>query len=137
MDTKNKLIFLSLLGFSMGLLIGAVITCVFADYAEYSNRMMMLAQLIGSGLLGMVSMGGTIVYDLEEWGLTQATFTHYILAFIAFFTASEVLGWFKHDVLLVVSIAFTVIYFIIWLINFLSWKAQIRQMNRELTAFKE
>lgn len=137
MDTKNKLIFLSLLGFSMGLLIGAVITCVFADYAEYSNRMMMLAQLIGSGLLGMVSMGGTIVYDLEEWGLTQATFTHYIVDLIAFFTASELLGWFEHDVLFIVFIAFTVVYFMIWLFNFLSWKAQVRQMNRELTAFKE
>ncbi len=120
----------------MGVFVGAIITCLYADYTEYANRTALLVQLLGSGLLGLVNMGGTIVYDLEEWGLTQATFTHYILALIAFFTASELLGWFPHNVMLIVFAVFTVVYFIIWLCNYINWKVQVGQMNKELTAFK-
>ncbi len=132
MDTKTRIIFNSLLGFSLGLMIGAVMMAFFATYEELNDRIALLVQLFGSGLLGAVNMGTTIVYDLEEWGIVKATFTHYLVAFFSFLTASEVLGWFSHNILLIVCILFTIAYVIIWLIQFLIWKRKVRELNKDL-----
>lgn len=132
MNIKNRMINLSLFGFSLGLLVGAVIFVFLTDDATYSDRMGLLVQLIGSGLLGMVNMAGTIVYDLEDWGLVKATVVHYVLAAVSFFVASSVLHWFPANILIIVYIPYTIAYFIIWLINYLAWKAEINQMNKDL-----
>ena len=136
MDIKHKAIFNALLGFSIGLLIAAVITIGFSDYAVYSSRAAVLAQLIGSGINGAVCAGSAVIYDFEDWGITKATVTHFLITLISFFTASELLGWFPREILLITLIVFLLAYFIIWLINYLLWKKEVRQMNSQLQAMR-
>ncbi len=132
MDIKAKFMFRAILGFAMGLMVDVFLITFTGDSSMFDNRIMILVQFLCSGLMGVVGMGGTIVYDIEDWGLGRATFTHYIITFITMLTLSEVLGWFPHSVLLIVFIAFTIIYALIWLFEYFVWKRQIRQMNREL-----
>lgn len=132
-EMKNRMLILALVGYIMGMMLGAFIN-VFAGDPSWiaDNKWFFMAQLFGSGLLGAFNMAGTIVYDIEDWGLTRATVTHYALALGAFLVANFTLGWFPMEIMLYVFIMFTIAYFIIWLIMFLKFKREIRLMNQEL-----
>lgn len=132
MDIRLKFIFNTLLGLSLGLLIGAFTTAFLANDVQLSSRIWIIFQFLGSGLMGVVGMGGTIVYDLEDWSLLKATLVHYILSFSTMFVLSELLGWFDHNILGIVFIAFSIVYLFIWTANYLNWKLQIGQLNRDL-----
>ena len=136
MDIRNKTIFRALLGFSIGLLMGAVITICLADYEDFSSRWFLLAQLIGSGINGAVCMAGSSVYDLESWSLMKATVIHFLIVMTSIFTSSELLGWFPHEIFLITFLSFTAGYFLVWLFNYLLWKKRINQLNSQLHAMQ-
>ena len=77
-------------------------------------------------------MGGSIVYQFERWGLLKATLVHYTLTLAAFLITNAALNWFPASVLAIVLILFTVVYFIIWLVQYLRWKKTIQEMNQDL-----
>jgi hypothetical protein len=49
---------------------------------------------------------------------------------------SELLGWFPHDILFIVFVMFTATYALIWLTEYLIWKKQIKDMNRDLETMR-
>ena len=132
MDIKTKFMIRALVGFSLGMLIGIFTFVASASDTLPVDKVYLVLHLILSGLLGVVSNGGAIVYDFEEWSIARATFTHYIISFMTLFVISEMLGWFPHSVLLIVFIVFSIVYFIIWLSEYLSFKNEVKQMNEEL-----
>ena len=136
MDLKTKFIIRALLGFSLGMIIGAIMYVLSVNYNEPVDKVYLLMQLFGSGIMGIVGNGGAIVYDFEDWGLGRATFTHYIVTFFTMLSISEILGWFSHDILLIVVLAFSFVYLIIWGTEYFVWKKEIRQMNRQLGLLK-
>ncbi|MBP3783824.1 MAG: DUF3021 domain-containing protein [Butyrivibrio sp.] len=136
MDLKTKFIIRALLGFSLGMIIGAIMYVLSVNDNEPVDKVFLLMQLFGSGIMGIVGNGGAIVYDFEDWGLGRATFTHYIVTFFTMLSISEILGWFSHDILLIVVLAFSFVYLIIWGTEYFVWKKEIRQMNRQLGLLK-
>ncbi len=132
MDIKTKFMFRTLLGFTLGLIIGIIMFALSIPDGAPFDRTFFIFHLIGSSIMGLVGYGGAIVYDIESWSLGRATFTHYIVTFMTMFVISEMLGWFSHDVLFYTFLAFTFAYAMIWLFEYLVWKKQIRQMNDEL-----
>jgi len=136
MDLKTKFIIRALLGFSLGMIIGAIMYVLSVNDNEPVDKVYLLMQLSGSGIMGIVGNGGAIVYDFEDWGLGRATFTHYIVTFFTMLSISEILGWFSHDILLIVVLAFSFVYLIIWGTEYFVWKKEIRQMNRQLGLLK-
>ena len=136
MDLKTKFIIRALLGFSLGMIIGAIMYVLSVNDNEPVDKVYLLMQLFGSGIMGIVGNGGAIVYDFEDWGLGRATFTHYIVTFFTMLSISEILGWFSHDILLIVVLAFSFVYLIIWGTEYFVWKKEIRQMNRQLGLLK-
>lgn len=136
MDLKTKFIIRALLGFSLGVIIGAIMYVLSVGDNEPVDKVFLLMQLFGSGIMGIVGNGGAIVYDFEDWGLGRATFTHYIITFFTMLSISEILGWFSHDILLIVVLAFSLVYLIIWGTEYYVWKKEIRQMNRQLGLLK-
>ncbi len=137
MDIKTKFIIRALLGFSLGVIIGAIMFVLNASDTEPLDKSYLLLQLFGSGFLGIVANGGAIVYDFENWGLGRATLTHYVITFVTMFAISEMLGWFSHSILLIVFIAFSALYLIIWLTEYFLWKKEIRHINRDLENMKK
>ena len=136
MDLKTKFIIRALLGFSLGMILGAIMYVLMVSDNEPVDKVFLLMQLFGSGIMGIVGNGGAIVYDFEDWGLGRATFTHYIVTFFTMLSISEILGWFSHDILLIVFLAFSFVYLIIWGTECFVWKKEIRQMNRQLGLLK-
>lgn len=136
MELKTKFIIRALLGFSLGMIIGAIMYVLSVNDNEPVDKVYLLMQLFGSGIMGIVGNGGAIVYDFEDWGLGRATFTHYIVTFFTMLSISEILGWFSHDILLIVVLAFSFVYLIIWGTEYFVWKKEIRQMNRQLGLLK-
>ena len=136
MELKTKFIIRALLGFSLGMIIGAIMYVLSVNDNEPVDKVFLLMQLFGSGIMGIVGNGGAIVYDFEDWGLGRATFTHYIVTFFTMLSISEILGWFSHDILLIVVLAFSFVYLIIWGTEYFVWKKEIRQMNRQLGLLK-
>lgn len=136
MDLKTKFIIRALLGFSLGMILGAIMYVLMVSDNEPVDKVFLLMQLFGSGIMGIVGNGGAIVYDFEDWGLGRATFTHYIVTFFTMLSISEILGWFSHDILLIVFLAFSFVYLIIWGTEYFVWKKEIRQINRQLGLLK-
>ncbi len=132
MDLKTKFIIRALIGFSLGVIVGAFMLMVGSDDAFMLNRPLVFAHMICSGLMGFVGNGGAIVYDLESWGVIKATFIHFTATFITMIAISEVLGWFSHDILIYVFLAFTAVYIIIWLIEYSFGKKQVKELNADL-----
>ncbi|MBQ7679033.1 MAG: DUF3021 domain-containing protein [Butyrivibrio sp.] len=134
-ELRTKLIILSLLGTILGMLISLMIFLMGVFPDDYmSHRLAFCAQFIGSGLFGAVCMGSTVIYDIEHWSLWRATVSHYVLITAAFFLTDRLLGWnyFSGGHALVVLIVYTLIYLFIWVIMYLRWKKEIRQINKEL-----
>lgn len=138
-EIKNKLIVRLLIGFVAGMIIGAFIMTGLNELKFLTaGGKMFLINLIGSGIYGAVAIGGTISYEIEDWGLTKATLTHYLITFTAFLTANHFLHWFGNGGLLIAAIiAFTVIYALIWLMEYTIWKRSIEDLNRELSEMKD
>ena len=132
MNIKNKFMFRMLLGFTLGLVIGVVTYLIFIPEGTVLDKSFLISHLIGSTTIGLVGYGGAIVYDIESWSLGRATFTHYVVSFVTLFALSESLGWFPHDTLLIMFLAFSAAYVLIWITEYLSWRAQIRRINRDL-----
>ena len=143
------------IGFTIGFIMGVVFTTIFAThdaadgsvhlYSEELGRIIanpLLAFMIHSftcGLLGMVAMVSTIVYEIEDWNLLKATFIHFLVCVVSFYLTAFFLGWIKpSDTLdiLVLLVFFIASYVIIWLIQYLSYRSQIKEINEKLAVKK-
>lgn len=125
------------MGFILGMMISLVI-CVCSSSVEeiMEDKLGLFVQLIGFGIYGSISVGSSIVYGIDSWSLRKVTCTHYVITFTAFFIANGLLGWFNDGIiLLIVFIMMTIMYLIIWLIEYTIWKRTIKEMNEELQMF--
>ncbi|MCR4590802.1 MAG: DUF3021 domain-containing protein [Lachnospiraceae bacterium] len=155
MDTGTKIIFLSSIGFALGVIMGTIITAVTATMSINDGTMYICApeftlligdelkafaiQSVVSGLIGAVNFGGTVAYSIEEWSLVRATSTHFVLCMTSVFTGGFFLKWFSLDNLPEILITFLVMmaaYIMIWLIMYLRYKAEINEINRDLPEWK-
>ena len=128
-DLIRKTIIRALLGAVIGIGISISLHVFFNGYADAYE---VVIQLVGSAILGMVNMGAMSIYDIESWGLLRSTVTHFVLSLSSFLPANSLLGWFDKNVMLIVIVAFVLIYFMIWLFQYLIWKREIRKMNENL-----
>ena len=137
-ELKRKFIILSLIGAFLSILICIFFSVRSGSYEYLKNhKIWMLIEIVGSAVFGIISMGGSVCYDIESWSLIRATITHYVTVMIAFLIADFVLGWFPHSVLLVITIAMTIIYIIIWFVMYSIGKKNINEMNADLERFRE
>lgn len=134
----NSFIFRALIGALMGIAI-CLMLYSFGMYDEIiiDNKPYVLMQFIGSALNGIICMGSTIVYDIDNLGLSKVTLLHYVITLVSFFSFNFLLGWFSEFNIILILAVFTVVYFIIWLVIYLIYKREIRRMNIELEDIKQ
>ncbi|MCR5847032.1 MAG: DUF3021 domain-containing protein [Lachnospiraceae bacterium] len=129
----SKTIIRALIGAIIGIAISIAICLISGSYRDIINHPgAFVAQVTGSALLGLVNMGAMSIYDIESWGLVKTTVIHFIISFTSFLLANTLLGWFERNVLVIVIIAFVSVYFLIWLIQYLVWKKEIKNLNNDL-----
>ena len=129
------------IGFVLGILVGLGFLLPYgigAFYARYGAGRMAL-HLAMSGLLGAVNMGSSTIYSLEHWGVLRCTATHFCVAMSTMCLIGFSMGWFdlREPVTLWIMAGFVVLYFIIWLVMYLSYKRQVRRMNAALKTWKD
>ncbi len=135
---KKDFLIRALLGTIIGLAICITLYAIgLFDEIVLDNKGFMILQFIGSALLGFVAMGGTIVYDVEKWGLTKVTVIHFSMTIIVFVADYLILKWFPLNILPIVLAVFIVAYFIIWLINFVIYNRSIKDINSDLDALRK
>ena len=90
-------------------------------------------------LFGAACMGGQVVYEIEDWGLTRATLTHFAITLGGFCLLWYLLGMFRPGdaAFWIIVAAYIAASFVVWLIQFLSCRRQVRQMNEELKNWKK
>ena len=129
----KKATLLGLAGFVIGSLIG--VCFILAGSIPFPEA---LPHILLGGLYGGAAMGSSVVYDIEKWSIARATATHFLLVFVLFFLLVITMGWFSLDApaFWIVVGAMAAGYVLIWLLQYLAYRRQIRKMNEQLTKWK-
>ena len=139
--TLKKAFILGGIGFVAGLLIGVsafYFTGVKGPDALKITDISLFELLIG-GIYGGIAMGCSVFYDIEDWSILRATLSHFLLTLFSFYIMACLQRWMKlFDIVFWISTAvFIVVYIIIWLCQYFSYRRQVRRMNQELREMKE
>ena len=154
MGLKDRIIVRASIGAGLSVIIGVIITTFTSSY--YADGKIALCsqgfnefvgdelaafviQALLMAIYGAFAMGGSIVYDLEDWSLLKATLTHFFGVMLVYFAMAFFLRWINVTDLqsiAFISVAMVIPYVIIWLINYLVYKLQINQINEGLEVFK-
>lgn len=127
-----------ILGFALGLPAGACILLL-ADPGALAGPAGRLAFiLLSDGIYGAVAMGASVVYDIERWSVTRATLTHLVITLGGLYILGFVQGWLARSIpgLIAPMLGFIAVYCVIWFVQCLSLRNRVRQMNRDLKAWK-
>lgn len=125
----KKATLLGLAGFVIG---AAIVIClVLLDSQPLQGA---FAHIVIGGIYGAVAMGSSVVYGIEKWSIARATATHFLLVFALYFLLVISMGWFSlsDPVFWIVVGAMVAVYILIWLLQYLSYRRQILEMNDEL-----
>ena len=126
-------------GFILGVAVCSIITALTSDGTQVapafadavgSLKRAVLLQLLLTGLQGAICMGGTVLYDVDRLPLSLGTLIHCLLCIVPYFFLSLFLHWTERigDTLILSGMQL-VAFFIIWLILFLRYKKQIKELN--------
>lgn len=141
---RKSIILRAAVGFVLGMAMFLVICLLFnrgADDTVYyctdtllsrvgSGTASMLLSLLACGLFGAACMAGTVFYEIEHWPLAKATAVHYAVVALGYLLPALGLGWdLTPRMLLVIEGMMTAGFFLIWLIMYLRFKAQVRELN--------
>ena len=134
------MLILGSIGAVMGFAICLIISFLTSDpETETLSAGMKVLYIAVGALQGAIAMGATVVYQMESWSIARATVTHFLITFAAYFAMGYIQGWLElgSAVFWITTAVMIVIYFIIWLANYISYKRTIRKMNEELEKFKK
>lgn len=128
----------AVVGFALGMLVSAGILCMAHPGAFAGDTGALVLNLLSGGLLGAVNTGTTTLYTLESWGLLRCTLTHFAIAMASVCVVGFSLGWLSlRDRFTLWMLAGCIaLYFVIWLVQFLSMRSRVRQINRDLKTWK-
>ena len=147
---KKKIIIRLIVGFVLGAGIGNLVALLFGSLsgggivsAELVDKIglagAIILQTLFSGILGVASVGGMLLYEIDNWSLATATTVHFLSISVCFVVTSVILNWLPPDVLYyaiaigAMALGFTCI----WMIMYLRWKKEVGKMNEELKEYKE
>ena len=128
------------LGFFIGVFVGNVISALSGWPDAFVTEKLLamtgglasavLVQTLLSGVLGAVSFAGVSLYDVESWPLLRIAIVHYLIIEAAYMPIAFFLGWLSAAMealiwLLISAVAYLIIYIIMWLI----YRRQVRELN--------
>ena len=84
-----------------------------------------------SGIHGAICMAGVELYDLDNWSMTRVVITHYLIIMASFLPIGGLLGWYTVEPLsiAVISALMALGYFIVWVIMYLKYSAEVGTLN--------
>ncbi len=86
--------------------------------------------LLMYGLYGSCCLGGMLLYEIERWPLALATAVHYLGIALGYWLVSLLLCWeLTWRELLFIEGLMAVGFVLIWLVLYLRYKAEVRELN--------
>ncbi|MBR0229296.1 MAG: DUF3021 domain-containing protein [Clostridia bacterium] len=144
-DVKKRARWLSLLGFALGAGVGLMFYFLAGSEAILAQADQLPARALYfllCGSYGAANMGTSALYGIDEWSILRCTATHFLIVVgdtILFFGALILLGWMAMPpagVCALIAAAYTLVYFLIWLAQYLSYKRKVKSMNAKLRSWK-
>ena len=98
-----------------------------------SEAMAFLLQTIFSGLYGAACMAGMSLYEIEHWSMLRSYLVHYFMIIISYIPLAFFLCWVQtvKEIAMITAIQ-TVAYFIIWMIIYSVYRAQVNELNKKI-----
>jgi hypothetical protein len=147
--TMKKAIIRGMLGFPMGIFLSISITILISlslGTGEYnpvvptlidvtkSELNAVILQYILSGILGFMFAAGSTVFEVEQFSLVKQVVIHFFISVFTMLPIAYILRWMDHSIGGIVSYVgvFLIIYVVIWMIQYMSWKKKIHEINKKL-----
>lgn len=151
---KKKILLRGVLGFPIGVAIGYFITICFSlvlANGNYSPCVPELIDVMGNeikavilqavlcGILGMGSAAGSVIWDVEHWGLVKQTGLYFLLISFIMMPVAYVAYWMEHSLKGFFGYfgIFVLVFLVIWAIEFFIGKHNVKNMNAQLSKTKE
>ena len=144
-DLRKKAIVFSLAGFAAGIAVAFVFYALLEpeDFlSREENRGTLILYFFLSGLYGAVNMGTSALYGIDAWSILRCTLTHFLISVgstIVFFGTMIALGWMDMPPLgfcALIGGTFVLVYALIWLVQYVSSRRQVKKMNAKLRQWK-
>ena len=139
-DLLRRSTILASVGLALGLMVGLafLLTGGMREALSEKSTGWVVTYLLISGGMGLINMGTVTLYDVERWSITRATATHFAICMSTLCGLGAFLGWFRAMdaaawITLTASVA---VYFLIWLVMYLSYRRKVRRMNEGLRQWK-
>lgn len=146
---KKKLIYRGLGGFPLGIAIGFVITIMISvcigdgDFYPVTPELLetmgnelnaIILQTVLCGIMGTGFAMASVIWEIDSWSLVKQTGIYFSVACIVMLPIAYVANWMKHSVSGVITYVgiFVVIFLIVWLIQYFTWKSKIKKMNNSI-----
>lgn len=157
MKFSHRVIVLSSIGFGFGVIFSVLLCAFLASEVTADGTELRLCapefidavgnpltaftiQAFASGINGVICMGGASIYSIESWSLVKCTVCHFIVSMTSYFVLAFSMRWFTvKDIrdALIMFVILVFVYFIIWIINYLTYKAELKAINKELEELKK
>ena len=153
MNLKKKILLRAIsglpIGLSIGYLITIVISLIWAD-GYYTPCVPALAETTGSeinavilqallcAILGMGFGGCSVIWEIEDWGIAKQTGIYFLIVSLIMMPVAYITYWMEHSFWGVVSYfgIFAFIFAIIWAIQYVRAKRNIKKMNEKMESFR-
>ncbi len=146
---KKKIIIRSVFGFPVGIAIGYLITIfssLFFANGYYSPCAPELLSAMGNeicavilqallfGLLGAGFAASSVIWDMENWSTVKQTGIYFSVISVIMLPMAYFMYWMEHSIggFFIYFGIFILIFLIIWIVQFITGKRNVRKMNENL-----
>jgi hypothetical protein len=111
-----------------------VILMLLSKNANSFSKEFLISQYVAAAIIGFVFGSLNILFQWERLGIIGATLIHFMGVLIVYIPCANMAGWFRKDISIITPtmLIFIFVYFIIWLICYLKWKKDIKEINMKL-----
>ena len=135
----KKALILAAIGFLTGVLVGTFFVLQNGHaplkYLGLQGIGASVAYFLCCGILGAVNMGSEVIYEIEQWGITRATITHFLISMTGITLLGLSLKWSGRYFLITMTIC-TALYVLIWLGFYTAYRREIRKINEDLKKWR-
>ena len=132
----KKAVILGIIGFGLGLLISFVVYSITKDGDEAIVEI--VRSFLVGGLYSALALGGSAIYDIEEWSILRCTLTHFIITLLGFYSMGLIQGWLAIGswIFYLTTAIFIIAYILVWIGSALYYGNKIKKLNQELEKSK-
>ena len=98
-----------------------------------------ILQTILCGLLGMGFAASSVIWEVEHWGITKQTGIYFLIVSIIMMPIAYFTYWMEHSIAGFLSYfgIFTLIFVIVWIIQFTIGRHNVRKINENLQTYRK